>query len=96
MDKGDRKRIKIALAAIAVILLAAITIIYLDKGRNGRQEGEAPIFRIEMMDQQEKAANNIGATQEVQILERTDSGDVMTYKIINSESDIVKSLSEIE
>lgn len=102
MDKGDKKRVIIILSAIGVILIAAIVMIYL--GRLSIRSGQRPpitqpdlgVFRVEMMDEQEKAAQNISQGQTVQVLERNASGEVMTYKLINSDSDIIKSLSEIK
>jgi hypothetical protein len=102
MDKGDKKRVIIILSAIGIILIAAIVMLYL--GRLSIRSGErSPIsqpdpaaFKVEMMDEQEKAEQNIGQGQEVQVLERNASGEVMTYKLINSDSDIIESLSEIK
>ncbi len=96
MNKGDKKRIIITISTIVVILIAAIVIIYLDRNFSAKPSGEAEGFKVEMMDEQEKQQNNINPSQAVQVLERDANGAAMTYKIINSESDLVKNLSEIQ
>lgn len=87
---------------LGVLLLAIIIILALSLTR---RIGNQPIsgnpdnnqgFKVEMMNDQEKQEMNINPQAQVQVLERTPSGDVMTYKVIKSDSDIVNNLSEVQ
>lgn len=85
----------VLLLAIVIMLAIALTRKTGNQPISGGQDNNQA-FKVEMMSDQEKQDMNIDSQARVQVLERTDSGDVMTYKVIKSDSDIVNNLSEIQ
>lgn len=99
MDKR-KKNIILILIIILVVLMALAIIFYIkQKERSGTIDSSSstPVpFKIEFLTDTEKTVFNIKPEARVQVLKRAASGDVLVYKVIRNDSEIITDLGQIK
>ena len=88
----NKKKI-IIISFVTLIVVAGLLFVLLNnfQTRGGRNQGNqsAEIFEPDFLTSEEKAKFDIPAEVKVQSLSRDENGEVMVYRIIRNESDIV-------
>jgi len=94
------KKVIILILAI-VIILAILLVVFLSQKNNTSQLttteklNETP-FKIEFLDDAEKANLNVSPETKIQVLQRGPNGEPLVYKVINNQDDIISDLSGVE
>ena len=90
-----KKKQAIILGSIFLLIVVVLLIALAYKSKQSGNKAE-PTFKIEFMNDQEKSDLNLDPSTRAQVLERDPDGKAMTYKVINSDSDVVNSLEEVK
>ena len=91
----NQKIIGLVLLAI-VIVLVAVLLIYKNKTVNKNTSAPTTVLKPVFLDDKEKTDLNIKPETKVQAIKRNAAGQVMLYKVINNDTDIITNLNQIK
>ncbi|MFA5163589.1 MAG: hypothetical protein WC441_03615 [Patescibacteria group bacterium] len=89
---------KIILLVLALLILIAVlswVFVRINKGANNNQ-APAQSFKVEYMTAAEKAAKNLDPNTRAQVIQRDSGNNVIVYKLIRKDSDVVTDLRQLE
>lgn len=97
------KKIWLLISLLLVLLLVVFLVFrlfFLDKSPGISNEDQnnagAPTFKVEFLNQEEKTRMGISPDLKIQAIKRGPKGELLVYRIIRSEADVVTDLSQVK